>query len=291
MPITNINGGYKWGKSGKTYPTKAGAARQARAAYASGYKNGGPVPKYNKAVSIPGSGIANLPPGFGGFPSNTGQVGVNIGPQGVGIGTMIDPGSVAGSQSMGEAYKRFFAGLLGPGNTSSAAAEGFRNAGPSGDMALQRISSGIYNAPGGKGSGKGAGGGRGKMQRMKGKEEKQTKRIMEKIESLTNPQTFMDQGMPEAEAIKMAEENTAKYGTPQDFRKYRYDNNFGTGSVYGTREELRAQGVNALPSLATPWGQYKNWDEEIWPWLQANNMDFANAVSYTHLTLPTNREV
>ena len=265
MPITNINGGYKWGKSGKTYPTKAGAARQARAAYASGYKNGGSVPKnYNKAVSIPGSGIANLPPGFGGFPSNTGQAG-------------IDPSSVAGSQSMGEAYKRFLAGLLGPGNTSSAAAEGFRNAGPSGDMALQRISSGIYNAPGGKGSGKGAGGGRGKMQRMKGKEEKQTKRIMEKIESLTNPQTFMDQGMPEAEAIKMAEENTAKYGTPQDFRKYRYDNNFGTGSVYGTREELRAQGVNALPSLATSWGQYKNWDEEIWPWLQANNMDFANA--------------
>ena len=265
MPITKTNGGYKWGKSGKTYPTRAGAARQAQAAYASGYKNGGSVPKnYNKAVSIPGSGIANLPPGFGGFPSNTGQAG-------------IDPSSVAGSQSMGEAYKRFLAGLLGPGNTSSAAAEGFRNAGPSGDMALQRISSGIYNAPGGKGSGKGAGGGRGKMQRMKGKEEKQTKRIMEKIESLTNPQTFMDQGMPEAEAIKMAEENTAKYGTPQDFRKYRYDNNFGTGSVYGTREELRAQGVNALPSLATSWGQYKNWDEEIWPWLQANNMDFANA--------------
>tara|TARA_R110002051_G_scaffold228101_2_gene290402 strand:- start:351 stop:1298 length:948 start_codon:yes stop_codon:yes gene_type:complete len=284
MPITKTNGGYKWGKSGKTYPTRAGAARQAQAAYASGYKNGGSVPKnYNKAVSIPGSGIAGIPAGTV-FPSGPWPTASNTGQAGI-------AGSVAGSQSTGEAIKNFIAGMApGQGNTSSAAAEGFRNFHQPGgglsaasiqnwktNAALQKMGSGIYNAPGGKGSGKGAGGGRGKMQRMKGKEEKQTKRIMEKIESLTNPQTFMDQGMPEAEAIKMAEENTAKYGTPQDFRKYRYDNNFGTGSVYGTREELRAQGVNALPSLATSWGQYKNWDEEIWPWLQANNMDFANA--------------
>lgn len=39
MPIQRVKGGYRWGKSGKTYPTRAGAARQARAAYASGYKS------------------------------------------------------------------------------------------------------------------------------------------------------------------------------------------------------------------------------------------------------------
>lgn len=39
MPIKKVKGGgYKWGKSGKTYPTRAGAVRQARAIYASGYK-------------------------------------------------------------------------------------------------------------------------------------------------------------------------------------------------------------------------------------------------------------
>ena len=48
MPIEKVNGGYKWGKSGKVYPTKAQAAKQARAAYASGYKgyqSGGSVAK------------------------------------------------------------------------------------------------------------------------------------------------------------------------------------------------------------------------------------------------------
>lgn len=39
MPIRPVKGGYKWGKSGKTYPTRAGAARQAAAAYAGGYKS------------------------------------------------------------------------------------------------------------------------------------------------------------------------------------------------------------------------------------------------------------
>lgn len=38
MPIQRVKGGYKWGKSGKTYPTKAQAEAQARAIYASGYK-------------------------------------------------------------------------------------------------------------------------------------------------------------------------------------------------------------------------------------------------------------
>ena len=165
------------------------------------------------------------------------------------------------------------------GNTNPAAAERFRNAGtgPSAAMNMMKIASGVGAFPGGKSGGKGAGGGRGQMQRQQKKEQRQTNRIMKQIESLTNPQTFMDQGMPEAEAIKMAEENTAKYGTPEDFRKYRFDNNFGMGSVYGTQEELRSAGINALPSLATPQGEYKNFVSEIMPWLQANNMDYANA--------------
>jgi len=48
MPIRKVKGGYKWGTSGKVYPTKAGAAKQARAAYASGYKKGGKVKKKRK---------------------------------------------------------------------------------------------------------------------------------------------------------------------------------------------------------------------------------------------------
>jgi hypothetical protein len=39
MPVKKVKGGgYKWGKSGKTYPTKAQAQRQARAIFASGYR-------------------------------------------------------------------------------------------------------------------------------------------------------------------------------------------------------------------------------------------------------------
>ena len=39
MPIHKTkSGGYKWGKSGKIYKTRAGAERQARAIYASGWR-------------------------------------------------------------------------------------------------------------------------------------------------------------------------------------------------------------------------------------------------------------
>jgi hypothetical protein len=39
MPIVKCkNNGYKWGKSGKCYPTKAQAQKQAKAIFASGYK-------------------------------------------------------------------------------------------------------------------------------------------------------------------------------------------------------------------------------------------------------------
>ncbi len=38
MPVRKVQGGYRWGKSGKTYPTKRQALKQARAVYASGYR-------------------------------------------------------------------------------------------------------------------------------------------------------------------------------------------------------------------------------------------------------------
>lgn len=41
MPIRKVKGGYKWGSQGKVYKTRAGAERQAKAAYAHGYKGKG----------------------------------------------------------------------------------------------------------------------------------------------------------------------------------------------------------------------------------------------------------
>lgn len=38
MPVRRVAGGYKWGSSGKVFPTRAQAERQGRAAYAGGYK-------------------------------------------------------------------------------------------------------------------------------------------------------------------------------------------------------------------------------------------------------------
>jgi hypothetical protein len=38
MPIRKVKGGYRWGSKGKVYKTRKAAAKQARAAYASGYK-------------------------------------------------------------------------------------------------------------------------------------------------------------------------------------------------------------------------------------------------------------
>ena len=37
MPVTKVKGGYRWGKSGKIYKTRAEAERQGRAVYAAGY--------------------------------------------------------------------------------------------------------------------------------------------------------------------------------------------------------------------------------------------------------------
>ena len=39
MPVRKVKGGYKWGNSGKVYKRKSDAEKQARAIYASGYKN------------------------------------------------------------------------------------------------------------------------------------------------------------------------------------------------------------------------------------------------------------
>jgi len=41
MPVHKVSGGYKWGTTGKVYPTKAQAEKQGKAIYASGYAKGG----------------------------------------------------------------------------------------------------------------------------------------------------------------------------------------------------------------------------------------------------------
>ena len=41
MPVHKVKGGYKWGKTGKVYKTKAAAEKQGRAIRASGYAKGG----------------------------------------------------------------------------------------------------------------------------------------------------------------------------------------------------------------------------------------------------------
>ena len=38
MPTHKVKGGYRWGKHGKVYPTKAQADKQGQAIYASGWK-------------------------------------------------------------------------------------------------------------------------------------------------------------------------------------------------------------------------------------------------------------
>ena len=41
MPIHKVPGGYKWGGHGKVYKNKEDAERQARAAFANGYRGKG----------------------------------------------------------------------------------------------------------------------------------------------------------------------------------------------------------------------------------------------------------
>ena len=55
MPVRKVNGGYRWGQSGKVYPTKAQAQRQGRAIYAAGYQEGGvtDLSVLKKAAALP----------------------------------------------------------------------------------------------------------------------------------------------------------------------------------------------------------------------------------------------
>ena len=41
MPVMKVNGGYRYGQTGKVYPTKAQAEKQGRAIQASKSKKGG----------------------------------------------------------------------------------------------------------------------------------------------------------------------------------------------------------------------------------------------------------
>lgn len=52
MPIRKVKGGYKWGDRGKAFKTRAGAAAQARAAYANGYRGDGRAVIHRKAQAI-----------------------------------------------------------------------------------------------------------------------------------------------------------------------------------------------------------------------------------------------
>ena len=38
MPVRKVQGGYRWGQTGKVYPTREQAERQGRAIEASGYR-------------------------------------------------------------------------------------------------------------------------------------------------------------------------------------------------------------------------------------------------------------
>ena len=38
MPVRKVQGGYKWGNTGKVYPTSAQAEAQGRAIYATGWR-------------------------------------------------------------------------------------------------------------------------------------------------------------------------------------------------------------------------------------------------------------
>ena len=47
MPVYKVKGGYRWGKTGKVYRTKAEAEKQGRAIHASGYRKRGAKRKTN----------------------------------------------------------------------------------------------------------------------------------------------------------------------------------------------------------------------------------------------------
>jgi len=71
MPVHKVKGGYKWGKTGKVYKTKAEAEKQGKAIYASGYAAGGlyaNIHAKRKRIAA-GSGEKMRAPGTKGAPS------------------------------------------------------------------------------------------------------------------------------------------------------------------------------------------------------------------------------
>jgi len=71
MPVYKVKGGYRWGKTGKVYKTKAAAEKQGKAIYASGYSEGGlysNIHAKRKRIAA-GSGEKMRKPGTKGAPS------------------------------------------------------------------------------------------------------------------------------------------------------------------------------------------------------------------------------
>ena len=72
MPVHKVSGGYKWGKTGKVYKTKAEAEKQGKAIYASGYAKGGlweNIHAKRKRIAA-GSGEKMRKPGAKGAPTS-----------------------------------------------------------------------------------------------------------------------------------------------------------------------------------------------------------------------------
>jgi len=112
--------------------------------------------------------------------TSTGRISVNIGSQGPAIVKTIDPGSVAGSKSVGEALRRFVKTGLGRGNTSTSTtpkkgsiADRYKwnpSTGSNLSGSDNTAFSAMFNLGGSRGFGKGAGGNYGQGQRMERRE-------------------------------------------------------------------------------------------------------------------------
>ena len=63
LPVRKVAGGYRWGKHGKVYKSRAGAERQARAAYAHGYRGDAKARLYAAKQRLDASSpVVELPP-------------------------------------------------------------------------------------------------------------------------------------------------------------------------------------------------------------------------------------
>ena len=108
-------------------------------------------------------------------------------------------------------------------------AEAIQNADTQG--ALQRISSGIYNAPGGKSSGKGAGGLRGQENRARNEEQKAYNRAVKEAAAKYDPTYWVtNYGLSPEQAASAAERYKSKY-SPEYFANKMKEKNMGIHSV------------------------------------------------------------